>query len=216
MRSNRLASTMAVLLITGVGAAEATGASAATQAEDTVPPWNYSASAYFYFVPNDDNYLQPTITADHAWLHLEARYNYEDLETGSVWIGYNFSAGDSLLLEITPALGGVFGRTVGIAPGYRLSLAWRAASFYTEGEYLFDTDERTDSFFYSWSELTLSPLGGLDLGLAVQRTQVYESPREFQRGLLLGASFRRVGVTAYVFDPDETDATYVMSAQVEF
>ena len=216
MKSKRLASTMAGLLIAGVGAGEATSALAATRAEDTGPPWTYSASAYFYFVPNDDDYLQPTITADRAWLHLEARYNYEDLETGSVWIGYNFSAGDSLLLEITPTLGGVFGRTVGIALGYRFSLGWRAVSFYTEGEYLFDADERTDSFFYSWSELTLSPLGGLEVGLAVQRTQVYESPREFQRGVLLGASFRRVGVTAYVFDPDQTDATYVMSACVEF
>ena len=207
---------MAGLLMAGVGAGDAAGASAATRAEDTVPPWTYSASAYFYFVPEDDDYLQPTITADRAWLHLEARYNYEDLETGSVWIGYNFSAGDSVVFEITPTLGGVFGRTVGIAPGYRLSLGWRAVSFYTEGEYLFDADERTDSFFYSWSELTLAPLDWLDLGLALQRTQVYESPREFQRGLLLGASFRRVGVTAYVFDPDRTDATYVMSAQVEF
>ena len=40
--------------------------------------------------------LQPTITADYGWLHLEARYNYEGLDTGSAWIGYNFSVGDKL------------------------------------------------------------------------------------------------------------------------
>jgi len=26
-----------------------------------------------------------------GWLHLEARYNDEDLRTGSLWVGYNFA-----------------------------------------------------------------------------------------------------------------------------
>ena len=53
--------------------------------------WSFSASAYTYAVPDDSNYVQPTFTADRGWLHLEARYNYEALDTGSAWIGYNFS-----------------------------------------------------------------------------------------------------------------------------
>jgi hypothetical protein len=48
-----------------------------------------------------------------GWLHLEARYNYENLRTGSVWVGYNFSAGKKLVLDVAPVLGGVFGRTHG-------------------------------------------------------------------------------------------------------
>ena len=57
--------------------------------------WSFSASAYTYVVPDDSNYVQPTFTADRGWLHLEARYNYEALDTGSAWIGYNFSGDDS-------------------------------------------------------------------------------------------------------------------------
>ena len=53
--------------------------------------WSFSASAYTYIVPDCREYVQPTFTADRGWLHLEARYNYESLETGSAWIGYNFS-----------------------------------------------------------------------------------------------------------------------------
>ena len=47
--------------------------------------WSFSGSAYTYFVPDSHEYVQPTFTADRGWLHLETRYNYEDLETGSAW-----------------------------------------------------------------------------------------------------------------------------------
>ena len=79
--------------------------------------WSFSASATTYVVPDFQEYVQPTFTADHDWLHLETRYNYESLETGSIWLGYNFGGGEKLEWEFTPMLGGVFGDTIGIAPG---------------------------------------------------------------------------------------------------
>src|SRR5437899_1472187 len=71
--------------------------------------WGFGLSVYGYIVPDSHDYAQPTITADHGMLHLEARYNYEDLKTGSVWVGANFSGGEKLSWELTPMLGGVFG-----------------------------------------------------------------------------------------------------------
>ena len=84
--------------------------------------WSFSASAYTYIVPDSREYVQPTFTADRGWLHLEARYNYEGLDSGSAWIGYNFSVGEKLSLAFTPMLGGVFGDTTGVAPGYKYTL----------------------------------------------------------------------------------------------
>ena len=80
---------------------------AAAQARGQAPPtpapsaaedaeasrWSFSASAYTYIVPDDHDFVQPTVTADRSWLHLEARYNYEALETGSAWVGYKLSGG---------------------------------------------------------------------------------------------------------------------------
>src|SRR5437868_3632840 len=50
--------------------------------------WSFSLAAYAYFVPDSRDYVQPTFMADRDWLHLEARYNYEALDSGSVWVGY--------------------------------------------------------------------------------------------------------------------------------
>jgi hypothetical protein len=50
------------------------------------------------------------------------RYNYENLRTGSLWAGCNFSWGKTWQFAVTPMIGGVFGRTNGIAPGCEASL----------------------------------------------------------------------------------------------
>ena len=42
--------------------------------------WSFYASLYTYLVPDSRDYVNPIFTADHNWLHLEARYNYEALK----------------------------------------------------------------------------------------------------------------------------------------
>ncbi len=69
----------------------------------------------FFPKGSQSDYLQPTATVDHGWLHLEARYAYDAPRTGSVWVGWNFSWGDSLILSLTPMFGVVFGLEKGVA-----------------------------------------------------------------------------------------------------
>jgi hypothetical protein len=177
--------------------------------------WSFSAHAYAYIQPDDDNYLQPTLAADRDRLHLEARYNYENLDTGSVWAGYNFSVGETVTLETTAMLGGVFGATTGVAPGYEASLSWRHLELYSEGEYVFDTNDSSNSFLYTWSELTWAPVDWSRFGFVVQRSKVYHTDRDIQRGFLVGLSSRRVDFTTYVFNPDRSP-TVVLALGVRF
>ena len=208
---------MCALLLTGaLHAQEATNPAPAVAPESVPSDWSFTASVYTYLLPKDDAYAQPTITADRDWVHLEARYNYEDLETGSVWVGYNLGVGDALSLEFTPMLGGVFGNTTGIAPGCHLTLGWWWLELYSEGEYVFETSDHTESFFYSWSELTLSPVDWLRAGLVMQRTRVYESELEIQRGFVVGLNIKRFDIAGYMFDPDKREPTYVLSLGVQF
>src|SRR4051812_20809358 len=129
MKTAFLAASLVVVLGTG-----------SALAQTAEPAWEIGASLYAYSPPDSQSYLQPTIRADRGKLHLEARYNYEALSTSSVWIGYNYSFGDELKLDLTPMLGAVFGKTSGLAPGYELTLGWRKFQFYSEGEYVFDKD----------------------------------------------------------------------------
>ncbi len=213
------------MVCAGAGQATAqTNATAVTPARSTAttpaepqprPEWSFSAAAYGYVVPDGREFVQPTFTADRGALHLEARYNYEDLDTGSLWVGYKFAGGEKVEWEITPTLGGVFGNTTGIAPGYKGSVSWWKLELYSEGEYVVDVGESSDSFFYNWSELSIAPLDKFRVGIVTQRTRVYHTDRDIQRGFLVGASLERVNFTGYVFNPDD-DPTFVFAVGFNF
>jgi hypothetical protein len=188
----------------------------ASPADPAEKQWSFSAAVSGYFLPDDTDYAQPAVTADRGRLHLEARYNYEDRETGSAWIGYNLSVGDSVTLEFTPMMGAVFGNTAGVAPGYRASLAWRMLQLYSETEFVIDAGDPADSFLYTWSEFEVAPRDWCRFGLVVQRTKAYQTEFDIQRGFFAGVSYRRTDVTAYVFNPDADRPTVVVAVGVSF
>ena len=43
----------------------------------------------------------------------------------AAWAGYNLSAGEEWLFELTPMLGIIFGNTTGVTPGFKGSLSCR-------------------------------------------------------------------------------------------
>jgi len=185
-------------------------------AEEEEPSWTVSASAYLYFVPEAKDYLQPTLAVDHDLLHLGARYNYENLRTASFWVGANFSGGKELTWEITPMLGLVVGQTNGVAPGYQGHLGWWRLELSSESEYVIDFADVSNSFFYNWSELALSPLEWFRFGLVIQRTRVFQTARDVQRGLLAGLSYKEASLTTYVFNPDDSKPIVVVALAWSF
>lgn len=178
--------------------------------------WDFSLNVSGYLVPDDLSYASPTFSADHEHLHLEARYNYEDQETGSLWAGYNFSAGDKLVLEVTPMVGAVFGNTAGVAPGYEFSLSYSKLALTSDGEYVFDTRHSDNSFLYSWNELVYSPTDWLHAGLVAQRTRAYHTSLDVQRGFSIGVAHKKMDFTVYTFNAGWTDPTVVLNLGLTF
>ncbi len=210
-----------------LGALLACGAAAASaQEEAAVAPgtaeaakgsaWEFTASVYGYFPPEDTNYGQPTIMADRGALHLETRYNYEGIDTGSAWVGWNVGVGEKLRLDATLMAGGVFGETKGVAPGYELTVSWGSFELYSEGEYVFDVEDSDNDFFYNWAQLSYSPLDWLSVGLVSQRTRTYQTGLDVQRGFLVGVSRENLSLTVYVFNPGWETPTVVTSVSVSF
>src|SRR6476620_9349622 len=112
--------------------------------------------------------------------------------------------------------GVVFGQTTGVAPGYKGSLCWWKLELYSEGEYVVDPGDSSDNFFYNWSELTLAPVDWFRFGLVTQRTRLYHTDRETQRGVLVGVSFKKIDLTTYVLNPDESEPTVVVAVGFHF
>lgn len=178
--------------------------------------WAFSLSAFGYLIPNDQSYGSPTFTADHQWLHLEARYNYEAQQTGSLWVGYNLRVGDKLVLEATPILGAVFGNITGIAPGCELNISYQKVALSSQIEYVFDTSNSRNSFLYSWNELVYSPTNWFHAGLVSQRTRAYHTSLDVERGFSVGLAHKSVDFTTYIFNAGWTDPTVVLALSFKF
>jgi len=207
----------AALILAGQGLSQTpTGSPPGPSPDASQSAWSFNLTACTYLVPDSGNYVNPNFTADRGWLHLEARYNYEAQKAGSLWLGRKFSFGDKLALEVTPMVGGVFGDLNGIAPGYNLSLSYWKVELSSQSEYVFDLEDRSGNFFYTWSELTYSPVDWFRAGLVVQRTKAYETELDIQRGLLAGFSYKKVDFTAHVFNFGWTDPTVVLAVGVNF
>jgi hypothetical protein len=180
------------------------------------PEWSVDASAAWYFLPDEPDFLQPTLRVDRGRLHLEGRYNYEDRESLSFFVGANFELGEETTLSLTPMIGGLVGGTDGIVPGLAVDLSvWRLEA-YAEAEYVFDLEDSSSKFFYMWSELGLWLTDWLRAGMVAQRTRVYQTERDIQRGLLLGLSHSRLEGSFYLFNPGADDQFAVLSLGLSF
>lgn len=177
--------------------------------------WNFSADANFYFIP-DDFFILPVFKADKNKLHLEARYNYEDRETFSGWVGYNFSGGKKVEYTITPMVGGVVGLSDGIAPGLEFTFTYKSFELYNESEYFIDVETNENNFLYSWMDLTYSPTDWLWVGLSGQRTRLYQTDLDIQRGLLIGGSYKSFELTGYLYNLGFDDPFVLITLSASF
>jgi hypothetical protein len=186
------------------------------QQQDTLESseWEYGVETDLYFT--DPFVFLPIFIADKGNLHFEARYNYEDLKTASAWVGYNVFGGDEFEYFITPMVGGAFGRTNGIAPGLEFTLSYIGFELYSESEYLFDFESNENNFFYSWTDLTYSPIDWLWFGISGQLTKLYETELETDRGLLLGVEYQNFEFTGYYYHAFTDDDFFMLALTTDF
>jgi hypothetical protein len=184
--------------------------------ETAADEWESSLSISTYLVQNGRDYANPNLVADRGWLHLEARYNYEALKTGSLWLGYNFSVGKKLTLDAAPMIGGVFGDITGIAPGYTISISYEPFELFTQGEYFFDAAIHAGNFFYSWSELSCAPVTWFRAGIVVDRTKALGSNFDIRRGPLVGFRYKKIDFTTYWLSPGSRDSTFIFTVALNF
>ena len=184
--------------------------------DSTEPAWSFSSSAFYYFIPEEENVFSVVGYVDHNALHLEARYNYEDQNTASVFAGWRLETGKNFQFAATPMAGFAFGNTNAFIPALELEASYNIFDFYSESEYVVDFESKENNFLYTWSEVAVNPTDFLRLGVVAQRTRLYETEFDLQRGLLAQYSFWKLTAGAYYFNPFSHDDFLTVSLSVDF
>jgi hypothetical protein len=211
LRNATVATTLALAGLAVAPSAIAAGAEAQSGRE-----WSGAVTGYYYAMRDQPDFGVGVASLDRGPLHLEARYNYEARDATSVFVGWKFEGGDAVSYEVTPIIGGLFGATRGVVPGIEASVGWRELDFYIEAEYVRDLDQRSASYYYSWSELGWKPLEWLRLGLVGQRTRTIDTGRDLQRGLFGQVFLGKATLGVYAFNPDSGSRYVIVSFGVDF
>jgi len=195
---------------------------ATAQAPDTARPrpWKFAAYVDAYLDPEESTYFVPTVFADRGVLHLEARYNYEDFDTGSLFAGWGIRFGNTDdYLKLTPMVGAFVGSSNGIAPGLEIEARWWRLAYWFESEYTFNVEDSSENFFYTWSELNLYVVPFLWVGGSLQRLKLVDTPREVDLGPMVGfgnVGTPHVSLSLYGYGLGTSSRWFLATLGVEF
>ena len=156
---------------------------------------------YGNIVPEEPFSLTPIVYFNNDVFYAEARYNYEELHTASLYVGKYFSKAGKLSIDIAPLLGVVAGELNAGSVGASLELRWGRWLWSMIPQYTFSWKDKSENFFYSWSELTFAVSEWFYLGPAAQRTKFFETPFEADSGLTLGFNLKQWSMPLYAFNP---------------
>jgi hypothetical protein len=132
--------------------------------------------------------------------YTEARYNYEELNTGSLYMGRSFNGGKKAEYSVTPMLGIVFGKYNGASAALNTDIDYNRFNFSAQLQYTVNTADKAQNFFYNWSEISCRFLKKMYGGISIQQTQLYQTELATQTGLLLGFSSGKITVPVYLFN----------------
>ncbi len=172
---------------------------------------------YHYFGSYQQYIYMPVVhfQSKRNW-YTEARYNYEDLQTVSLYVGKTFTGTNRLSYTLTPLLGGAVGRFNGISTGVNFDMEFDKFYFSSQSQYSISTNHINPSFLYNWSELCYQSFSWMYTGLAVQQTHSQPAGSLLEPGLLVGFSFKNYTIPIYTFDPMKKERYFVVGINYQW
>jgi hypothetical protein len=166
---------------------------------------------YHYIGANQQYTYMPVLhyQTNKNW-YSEARYNYEDLQTVSLYVGKTFTGTNRLSYSLTPMLGGVMGKFNGFSTGLNVDMTFDKFFFSTQAQYSFSTNNYNPGFLYNWSEVGYQGLKWLYAGLSIQQTHTIREGSTIEKGILIGFSFKNYTIPIYTFDPLKGERYFIV------
>jgi len=81
-------------------------------------------------------------------LYVEARHNYDEINTFSLYLGETFSGKGKIEYSITPMIGALVGKMKGGSLGVNALVEHKTLFFSTQSQYTFSRKEREENFFF--------------------------------------------------------------------
>jgi hypothetical protein len=173
---------------------------------------------YHVVSPGQPYLYMPVMQYKHPkkW-YAEARYNYEDMETFSLYLGKTITVEkNDLKGSFVPMLGGSVGRFNGISTGLNIDMEYNKFFFSSQSQYSRSTNQYGEYFTYSWSEVGYQSFKWLYAGLSVQHTHDRVLGNDLQPGVMIGFTFKKFTIPVYTFEPYNSGRNFIVGLTMEW
>lgn len=147
--------------------------------------------------------------------YTELRYNYEDVQTLSLFAGKTFFTDNELGCTVTPMLGFSTGNFSGASVAVNAEADWKNFYLSTQTQYSAATKKGVSDFFFSWSELGYNFSRSLFAGVALQYTR-QEGVSYKEPGIVAGVSFKNFSLPFYFFKPFQAGQYIIVGLNFEY
>ena len=169
------------------------------------------AGEYMYLGADQPFTLVPVVYYQTArnW-YIEGRYNYEAVKTMSVYAGKVFQKKSAVSYSGGPVAGIVLGRFTGGSAGVNAEVDYKKLLFSSQFQYTFSIHDKTENFFYSWSDLSFALSDNIYSGISVQQTNLYHVKFRLEKGLFVKILLNKWSFPFYVFNPAAQQRYFVL------
>lgn len=147
--------------------------------------------------------------------HTELRYNYDALESYSLYFGKTFNKESDFSYNITSMLGIVAGRFEGVSGACNIDVDYKNFYLSSQLQYTVFTNLKQDNYFYNWSELGYQPKDWFYFGAALQHTWLSKDDG-LSAGILGSFCYKNFSLPIYVFSPLSKEPSYIFSLVYEW
>jgi hypothetical protein len=172
---------------------------------------------YYYVQKSEPLILVPIVHVETSrnW-YVEARYNYEELQSGSIYVGKKFSKDfGSFYTSVTPVIGGIAGKFMGGSTGMNLQMEFGNFFFFSQSQFTFTPKSRGNNFIFSWSELAIEPVSWVFFGASVQYTNDLRSGKKMvEEGVVVGFNFRKWTFPFYGFNLGDEHPYFILGVNL--
>lgn len=147
--------------------------------------------------------------------YAECRYNYEEVNTFSVFGGKIMEGGKAFHYRFIPMLGISAGDFTGVSVATKTDFEWKRFFLSAEMQYSTSFHNKRSDFLFNWSELGYSVSDIFFCGVSMQYLHADKSGN-FEPGLMAGVNYKKITLPLYVFSPFKGSRYFVLGVNYAF
>ncbi len=157
--------------------------------------------------------------------YWEARYNYGDTKTLSLFWGHPFYVSKKMEVEIIPTVGLSAGNFIGLSHALQLNAESERFEVYSLNQYSLCFTDARRSFFFNWTEVKYKFKKVVKLGAALQytesmpqkyATETAESTHRVDVGPVIGFEYKKFYLCVYFFNFWQPERHYALGLTYSF